>query len=66
MFHELQEGFMSKIISASETNGDECSGGGNNVFTVRISLSLSCTTAAMMKIQIAQSIFRPDVKPLYR
>lgn len=29
MFHELEEGFMSKIISASETNDDECSGGGN-------------------------------------
>ena len=30
------------------------------------SLSLSCTTTAMMKIRLAQSIFRPDVKPLYR
>ena len=29
MFHELEEGFMSKIVSASETNDDECSGGGN-------------------------------------
>ena len=29
MFHELEEGFMSKIISACETNDDECSSGGN-------------------------------------
>ena len=29
MFHELEEGFMSKIVPASETNDDECSGGGN-------------------------------------
>ena len=29
MFHELEEGFMSKIVSASETNDDECSSGGN-------------------------------------
>ena len=29
MFHELEEGFMSKIVSASETNHHECSGGGN-------------------------------------
>ena len=27
--YELEEGFMSKIISVSETNDDECSGGGN-------------------------------------
>ena len=29
LFHELEEGFMSKIVPASETNDDECSGGGN-------------------------------------
>ena len=29
MFHEVEEGFMSKIVSASETNDDECSSGGN-------------------------------------
>ena len=29
MFHELEEGFMSKIISVSETNDDQCRGGGN-------------------------------------
>ena len=29
MFHELEEGFISKIVSASETKDDECSGGGN-------------------------------------
>ena len=29
MFHELEEGVMSKIVPASETNDDECSSGGN-------------------------------------